>query len=793
MRHASQLCRGLAEASRSLERPYIPRHVPLPSSSYSAAAQTSATTTPPKSSAPRRSSKEAAKNSEDARSSIRHKTPLKRPLSQRDATFQHRPSQPDHTSSTNTLTSKTHSNPSGRNSSNSNRSRSAQVPSSQEAERLMAAYPGLSKDQATVLLQTFRRIQSLRSHAPGALVTWYEELIWTTERQAQERVRIESPQSLSMLLRFAYQRNDLRSLLRIESRAARLSSTFARSRNDAFVSNVSPKELGSTEVDGISIWPEPGEDPRRLAYNLKVAFAAREGNWLKVDELLTQPSPSIAKSSKGQATGPPTGRSEYALDATGWGGLLRFGLGSVQRFDVESRNPVTSAVLSGNGKQVMSTAPTSASETLSFLDPISSDIEAEKLRKAKEDEMQAQAKLSVTKRLLPYLLRFTSTPKNNDKAADSAQDATSRSAEPTTPVWLLHAVLAQLAERGDAASTVRIAQLALSEKSALEQLALVRGGATSILNFALMACSQNHSVNLTETLRIFNNLTGSQLGLTISGSTVLAQPSFSNGGKGQSQSKLHLKQSSDKPQQHTLEEGRIASAGQAHIIPNEESLVLVLKKVRHPLFRAAWTRKLVDEFQQLLPTVKLSGRTFRIIIEKCVAPAPGLASESVALPEPAPSATAEHPSTIASGRRGRRLRQQAAEQILPDPCPVSLKSSKTRGPIIKRSILSQTLTEILTRFRPNPTLTKTLLLHLSTTNRRRFEHTLLKAKRCLLVKKQHHMDQIARAPTEAAAREGFLRHEKASLNEIDNLLDLIAKVQRLGRSEETRKKKDSQH
>ncbi|SPO23174.1 uncharacterized protein UTRI_01852 [Ustilago trichophora] len=847
MRHASQLCRGLAEASRSLERPYIPRHVPLPSSSYSAAAQNSATPTAPKPNVPRRSSKEAGKISEAARGSFQQGAPPTQPPSQRRAIFRHRSShrgeldhssikdgqnvkqekplsstfqktglsplqyrnnaslfnhpqpmetvptadeQPIQASSTNTWTSKTLSVASGRTSSTSNRSRLAQAPPSQEAQRLMAAYPGLSKDQITLLLQTFRQIHSLRSHPPGALVAWYEELIWTTERQAQGWVRMESPQSLSMLLRFAYQRNDLRSLLRIESRAARLSSTFSCSRNDASASNVSPKELGSTEVDGVGVWPEANEDPRRLAYNLKVAFAAREGNWVKVDELLTQPSPSIAKASKGQAIGrgpAPTDRSEYALDATGWGGLLRFGLGSVPRLDVESRYPVTSVVLSGNGKQVTSTAPTSASETVSALDPVSIEIEAQKLRKAKEGELQAQAKLSVTKRLLPHLLRFTSTPKNSDKATNSAQDPTSRSAEPTTPVWLLHAVLKQLAERGDAASTVRIARLALSEKSALEQLALVRGGSNRILNFALMACSQNHFVNLTETLRIFNSLTGSQLGLTISGSTVLAQPKLLDEGKGQSQSRMHLKQASDRPQQK-IKQGSAASAGQARFIPNEESLILVLKKVQHPLFRAAWTRKLVDEFQQLFPTVKLSGRTFRMIIDKCVAPAPGTSPEKAALSSPAPSPAAQQHSKIASGRRGRRLRQQAAEQMLPDPEPSPVQSSKIRGPIVKRSILIQTLTEILTRFDPTTTTTTTpLLLHLSTTNRRRFELTLLKAKRCLLVKKQHHMDQIDRAPSEAAAREGYLRHEKAALSEIEKLLTLIAQVQRLGRSDETRK------
>ncbi len=98
------------------------------------------------------------------------------------------------------------------------------------------------------------------------------------------------------------------------------------------------------------------------------------------------------------------------------------------------------------------------------------------------------------------------------------------------------------------------------------------------------------------------------------------------------------------------------------ITPNEESLILVLKKVRHPLFRTSWSRKLVDDFQELFPNVKLSGRTFRVLVDKCMTAPPSQSSSDAVAEAGAEAADSPGPTPavgVASGRRGRKLRQQA--------------------------------------------------------------------------------------------------------------------------------------
>ncbi len=131
------------------------------------------------------------------------------------------------------------------------------------------------------------------------------------------QARIESAASLCMLLRYAYLRNDLRSLLRVEARAVR-SAWLAKDRHRTTSAPGSTKQLGGDEADGVTLWPAHGEDPRRLAHNLKVALAARHGDWIKVEQLL-------------DAHGAARNRGSHELDAVGWGSLLRFGLGVWKR------------------------------------------------------------------------------------------------------------------------------------------------------------------------------------------------------------------------------------------------------------------------------------------------------------------------------------------------------------------------------------------------------------------------------------------------------------------------------
>ena len=595
---------------------------------------------------------------------------------------------------------------------------------------IKAAYPHLSKSQATLLVRTFRQFKALRSQAPSAVVAWYENVVWTTERESQGAERIETVESLSMLLRYAFQRNDLRSLLLLETRAARIATQGSRSANPASTSAPLPKELAGIDADGVSLWPDAGEDPRLVAYNLKIAFACRQGNWVKVDELLNDARLGRTSSSRAARSSASSARSASVLNAIGWGGLLRFGLGNVQKLQVGQTGIAPAAA------NTSLHATTDGDSTLA-----SEETEQERLRKTADDEAQMNAKLSVTKRLLPELLRYTSASRQHVKL-QSATSTDEVSLEPQTPAWLLHSVLTQLADRGEIASILRILQLALSEGSSALTDHVERAGQTHVLNLALTACVRNFGVNLAETLRIFNSLTRSELGRSVSGRAVLGRPTVVGEARCEmwGGSEVVPRREVGSGEAGTLQGWADGKERDSRMMPNEESLVLVLKKVRHPLFRAAWARRLVDEFERLFPQVKLSGRSFRMVIDKCVAPA---VTRSVSNDSACKSTTAsthgdQHPS-------------------LHPP-------ASTRPSIVKQSILLSTLTTIINRFTTTP-------LHRSTTNRRRFEHSLLRTTRILRDKRS-------------------TTSHPHQLNYIDTLLTRIAQVKRLGRRHDAHRKHD---
>ncbi|SJX61761.1 uncharacterized protein SRS1_12745 [Sporisorium reilianum f. sp. reilianum] len=802
MRHASQLYRGLAEATRSLERPYIPRHVPLPSSSYSAVAQSSVTTPPPNLSTLEKDSARAAQPqssrtdpSHDAVAQSRlsgaqqaalHQRQVRQgqpapsivlddspSISRQQQSIARKPGrqlqqghprerQPSRTSKSETSPISISRPHPDRTPAKQKHPKSSDSPSGLEA--VMSAYPDLSELQADLLLRTFHQIKTLPSHAPSAVVAWYEDFVWTCERESQGAESIETTESLSLLLRHAYQRNDLRSLLRLEGRAARTTAFDKQSRASVTIPATMPKELTDIRMDGISLWPDPEENPRILAYNLKVAFAARQDDWKQVEELLNDARLAKTSSKKAGQNLSASTRSASALNAIGWGSLLRFGLGNARKVQIEH------AGMTSPGESRLHAAADPSSGSSDSASSLSEEIEAERIRKAMDDKAQMQAKLAVTKRLLPALLRYTNGA-NNAASSSDARGSDADALQPKTPAWLLQSVLTQLADRGDAASIIRIVQLALLEDSPAVRNDPARSGgqSTHILNLALTACERNQKVNLAETLRIFNSLTGSKLGQSISGPAVLTRPTVTNAG----QRERHSEPQPSASRKDSTDAESDLQRSERWMTPNEESLVLVLKKVQHPLFRAAWTRKLVKEFERFFPTVKLSGRTFRMIVDKCIAPA----AQSTSSSEPGVSTSAEaSPERIAAtGRRGRRLRHAATA-----PLPTShTVTPAPRKPAIKQSILLHTLDDILTRF-------SATRLHLSTTNRRRFEHTLLRAKRTLQLKKALHQTQLA-VPTANAA--GAHTHHTRALAQLDTLLDRIAAVQRLGRCQDAHRKK----
>jgi hypothetical protein len=525
-------------------------------------------------------------------------------------------------------------------------------------KRLKTVYPSLNQEQALLLWRTFERTRTFRTYRPQALISWYEDHVWTTERQTTDAARIESAASLCMLLRYAYLRNDLRSLLRVEARAVR-SAWLAKDRHRTTSAPGSTKQLVGDEADGVTLWPAHGEDPRRLAHNLKVALAARHGDWIKVEQLL-------------DAHGAARNRGSHELDAVGWGSLLRFGLGSVET--------VTEPIVTPRPVEEPAPSKSSARKKQPRKSAMPEVVEAkERVEEPKEDgdekKLQAEARISLTKRLMPQLLRQMT----------AKQDAAG-----LAPGWLLDAVLTQLLEHAKSDAVLRIVRLALAETER-QQDPLVRGGFTGMLNLALAACVQDRKVTLAETLRIFNSITRASFGRDLAGRSTQAE-------------------------------------GKAEIVPNEESLVLVLKKVRHPLFRASWSRKLLDEFVQRWPHVRLTGRSYRMVLDLC--------------------ATAPPKPTSDSHAREGGERKVAVPGSIPD---------RARGVIVKATLLERTLLDILARFESNPST-----FHRTTTNRFRFNHTLVNLRRIVKLKLAthpqptqlnhiihliHHLQYITRKPS----------------------------------------------
>ncbi|KAJ9478262.1 L-aminoadipate-semialdehyde dehydrogenase [Pseudozyma hubeiensis] len=745
------LCRGLAEAARAIERPYVPRHIPLPSSSYSAPTQTSSTPyIPGPSTSGPSSSRNAAPQLNDGHD---------RDSEAVDPSLL--PSTQNHSSST-------------ASSPRNHVPRSAVVHIERRIEDA-----GSHTEPAPPIKPTDPQLASRHSDRPAQVI----------RRQNKTRNRL----TVDAFSRSAPRRSTTRSSTADEPHPGQHSG----------IQNSISKRMRGPEEDGVNLWPSPNENPILLAHNLKIGFAAREGNWVRIEQILNNASLARQSFSKAVRIGHGSSlmtRSAYGLDATGWGILLRFGLGNVQR--LKSRNaddvPRNNQALQDTNK----TDPVSSTST-------SDVLLQDEIIKAADDEAQMQAKLSVTKRLLPDLLRYTNESSRHVRPEGTSATRPAKESAPkfgggTTPAWLLQSVLTQLAERGELVSTIKIVQLALSEgSSAVKRDSTRDTRPTHLLNLVLMACHRNHKVNLAETLRIFNSLTGSRLGESVSGSAVLAEPTVIERGQDQ---RSPPSKSLQKDEEKADAIARPAAEGQSRMRPNEESLVLILKKVRHPLFRASWTRKLVGEFERFFPQVKLSGRSYRMILDKCVTP--GSASHSS---DAGMTATTEMDSTrvaaeriVASGRRGRRLRQEAAaSQSLPSTTTSSSSSSSSikatshsaapartpRPPIVKQSILSDTLDEILNRFDPNrPSSTR---LHLSTTNRRRFEHTLLRAKRLLLEKKALHLQKLQPCPPDNTqdTLSGQTLHHTSAISQIDTLLDKLAQVQRLGRRQEAQLKK----
>ncbi|SPO44102.1 uncharacterized protein PSANT_01787 [Moesziomyces antarcticus] len=663
MRHAAQLCRGLAEAARSLERPYVPRHVPLPSSSYSAAAQSPALPSPPRPDAlggkgeaePQRAANIAQRlgrgrlrDSVSTGSSSRiHDSRAKTrqpPIAQ--ASLVRKFEAPLQVDSNRSWTQKRQKGvrnsravdvkqkwrEDGRTGTRPEGGSILPAYVQAKLKRLKAVYPSLSQEQALLLWRTFERTRTFRTYRPQALISWYEDHVWTNERQTADAPHIESAASLCMLLRYAYLRNDLRSLLRVEARAVR-SAWLAKDRHRTTAAPGSTKQLGGSEADGVAIWPVHDEDPRRLAHNLKLALAARDGDWIKVEQLLD--AHRVARN----------GGSYHELDAVGWGSLLRFGLGSVETLPkpIATPQPVEEPAPSkGSARKKQPRKATIAEVSVETKERVEEPNED-----GDEKRLQAEARVSLTKRLVPQLLRQT---RARQDAADEA------------PGWLLESVLTQLLEHGKSDAVLRIVRLALAETGP-QQDPSVRGGSTGMLNLALAACVQDRRITLAETLRVFNSITGSSFGRNLAGRS--KQPE-----------------------------------GKGEIVPNEESLVLVLKKVRHPLFRASWSRKLLDEFMQRWPHVRLTGRSYRIVLDLC----------ATAPPKPTPDSHA---------REGGERKVPVSESA----------PGRARKVIVKATLLERTLLDILTQFESNPRT-----FHRTTTNRFRFNYTLINLRRIVKLK-----------------------------------------------------------
>lgn len=338
---------------------------------------------------------------------------------------------------------------------------------------------------------------------------------------------LETAPCLNIMLTFAYGHADFQTIDELDRRARQRSFYIPRSTQTAHASSTTPySEEKYTHVLGGASWPGPQDDPVRLAFNMKVALAARDGLWSRVLTLLENAEIRRPKSriSSGSDLASETERAapqdiiDYPLDTFAWIELIANGLGANSKAFADATTD-TSAI-DDQGELLLAT--TDMDSSLRPHDQAAQQKREEQetaaLSKKEFAAKQEEARVIVTRLLVKSIRRYTAREAANlmYKAAARTPEEAAKSikANPILP-WLVLAKLKQLErDQQSTAEVLEIARAALHEIRTLPsdiRNPYGKPGSSQILASVLFNLRANRRVPLPEALRIFEEFTGFDL------------------------------------------------------------------------------------------------------------------------------------------------------------------------------------------------------------------------------------------------------------------------------------------
>lgn len=437
--------------------------------------------------------------------------------------------------------------------------------------RIHVKYPFLSADQAKFMAGVYTYLQDEKRTPTNRLINWYQEHVWTQERHAALAQRQNGQGSDRELLETA---PCLNLVLRFAyARGDSLAVFRLGSRAYKRPLFVPPPDALDADAQALTgdLWPDASDDPLQFAFNYGLALEARFGKWTSVRRKLFPRQPLRNEQTDDDENGGmlDSGEGQHALNEIGWAELLRHGLGKTKEVDPEKplRQPHMKA-------QRNAVDVTKSQKTLRL-----------------ELQRREEARQMVTSRLISRMLRPT---------AQNAPAAEPSDALRAAPSWLLMATLDNLAERGEMEQVTRLARTVLAELRALPSDApSPYKNSSAVIDAVLKSHRKGSYRGLHQMLAAYAEFAGVDIA------------------------------------RNTKISGRMALEPAAHALylqPSEASLVTLLHTVTvpHQRTRWEWSWGLYKQFRADFPHVKVTSRTFRVLLLKAVSNVDRL----TALPEP---------------------------------------------------------------------------------------------------------------------------------------------------------------
>ncbi|KAN0063154.1 hypothetical protein ACQY0O_004318 [Thecaphora frezii] len=541
------------------------------------------------------------------------------------------------------------------------------------------AYPHLNHGQARLVLLLRRHAELHKPRpVPARLLAWYLELLWQQRRQVtdSEARLCESAESLAVLLRFAFRSEDAEMLAKLAPRASQWAAAHRGRRYGAAPRQPGPQDDQEVSSRWVAGWP-PAIDPEELSYVLRITLAARDGNWKKVNRLLSELSKATGVFDQ---SGINTQLSSFVLNA-----LVRHGLAQpikdTSATPEEDETATARRTSRGSSSQASSTTPLPASrKSRRKLRAAEANAEAvnrnatevsapvpeksedqllhEQYRQRFSEAMQTERQQTAAMLLPPLLSRLgrESVPLAAEDDEAESGDAAARpdqaaGAGARPPMWLFMSTLNNLADAGESQRVLSMVVRYLSEKRSEQAAAsseeasaqqdekvdvvfpVTRPGATKVqgttlLNVVMRAYNRDDSARFDDLCRVFAQLTSVELD-----GQIRKRPeefkSFGRSRRGgvedEGRAKGREEGSSEEPKAGEAEvaadeEGaKEAKTERFHLIPNEQTLLYLLDKLPAHLFSASWSFKLVQLLCDRFAPFVVTTRSYVHVLRFCLA------------------------------------------------------------------------------------------------------------------------------------------------------------------------------